>query len=105
MIEKNVLPVENHHGRTVRESAIDILPLPDRLKLEREEERSKKGGTLSNYVDLLLSRSINFSKLGLSYDHPVADKYSTLVPSSEPQSMERERQERADKRKKIRDKA
>ena len=74
---------ENHHGKTVRESAIDFLPLPDRLKLEREEERGRKGGgTLSNYVDLLLSRSINFSKLGLSYDHPVADKYSTLVPSS-----------------------
>ena len=57
---------------------------------------------LTNYVDILLSKPISFSGLGLNYENPIADHYKKPPLISEPQSIEKEREDRADRRRKIR---
>ncbi len=54
---------------------------------------------------MLLSKPISFSDLGLRLNNPILDEYGNLPMVSEPQSIDREREERASKRKRIREKA
>lgn len=82
-----------------------MFPIEDRGIFYKKEKKEKRAGVINSYLGKYLSKPISFSDLGLRYSHPALEPYNQLLISSEPQSINEEREERASRRKKIRDKA